>query len=417
MKLSSKVKVSSTPFLFRSWGSGVLAMAAVMFPVYAQEPSDEQEDVRDVLAPKPEDLGVNQWLEDVFNQTERKYSLVKRGAAEWVYDVDYSYYGDEHLDQDLRGEFTLGDLTQDSEHRFDHVLSMDYGILDNVSLGIRLPLVMKYDDVNDNDEINIGDIQLRLRWQPWATRAGETQWTMLASATFPTGESPFETDFGEELSTGSGYGSFSLGASAFRVMDPAALFANAQYTFNFEEDSLSQSRGFIPAVDPVSGRPVYRPLTMEGIDPGDTLSFALGFAYAISYELSMTLQYQYSYFFASDLQFSGMEGIETVEQTSGLMALTVGWRRSRGQLINVTAGFGTTDNSPDMYLGLSLPLGEISWNAFSNIPQRPSIPQWISTFSLRDLMPKDKLPEDKLPEDKLPEDKLPEDKLEEQTIP
>ena len=391
MKLSSKIKVSSTPFLFRSWGSGVLAMAAVMFPAYAQEPSDEQEDVRDVLAPKPEDLGVNQWLEDVFNQTERKYSLVKRGTAEWVYDVDYSYYGDEHLDQDLSGEFTLGDLTQDSEHRFDHVLSIDYGILDNVSLGIRLPLVMKYDDVNDNDEINIGDIQLRLRWQPWATRAGETQWTMLASATFPTGESPFETDFGEELSTGSGYGSFSLGASAFRVMDPAALFANVQYTFNFEEDSLSQSRGFIPAIDPVNGRPIYRPLTMEGIDPGDTLSFALGFAYAISYELSMTLQYQYSYFFASDLQFSGMEGIETVEQTSGLMALTVGWRRSRDQLINVTAGFGTTDNSPDMYLGLSLPLGEISWNAFSNIPQ------WASSFPLRNLMPEDKLEEQTIP--------------------
>ncbi|MNJ70845.1 hypothetical protein D3C77_673320 [compost metagenome] len=44
------------------------------------------------------------------------------------------------------------------------------------------------------------------------------------------------------------------------------------------------------------------------------------------------------------------------EQTSAVMNLSLGLRTSPDRIVNVNAGFGMTEDSPDVLLGISMPL-------------------------------------------------------------
>jgi len=177
------------------WSRAILAsmtavsvlIAIVPQAAWAQTSSEaspeEQERAREVLRQKESDPSKEENLEQILNQTQQDYSLVKQGWWDIFLNVDYTYFGDARsqdalvLEQTRSGrnqpptlqvlDFRPIDIVQDAQHTLTPRLTVDYGLLDNLSLGFALPVVAKYDNVDDVTEFDIGDVSLRLRWQPF----------------------------------------------------------------------------------------------------------------------------------------------------------------------------------------------------------------------------------------------------------
>ncbi|MCY1454369.1 hypothetical protein D9M71_714310 [compost metagenome] len=94
---------------------------------------------------------------------------------------------------------------------------------------------------------------------------------------------------------------------------------------------------------------------LEDVEPGDSINFSMGFAYALSYDVSLATSYQMAYSLAPTYKFQGAN-LEGTEQTSSIMNFSLGLRTSPDYIVNVNAGFGMTEDSPDVLLGLSVPL-------------------------------------------------------------
>ncbi|MDY6955860.1 MAG: hypothetical protein SVO96_03150 [Pseudomonadota bacterium] len=343
---------------------GLLAAAApsVLWAQAAGEASpEEQERAREVLRQKESDPSKEENLEQILNKTQQDYSLVKQGWWDIFLNIDYTYFGDARsqdaliIEQTRNGrnqqptfqvvDFRPIDVVQDAQHTITPRLTVDYGVLDNLSLGFALPVVGKYDNVDDVTEFDIGDVSMRLRWQPFAALPGQARWTLLGEVTAPTGSSPFETELGEELATGDGYYSASLGVNVSKVIDPVVAFGSFSLIQGFKEDGLDQVRQTLDG----------QPLILTEVDPGLQAQLGLGVAFALSYDVSMTFQYQLGYAQETDLKFANGLSASSLDQTIGVFNLTTGFRLSPDRVLNVSVGFGNTEASPDVFLGVSLP--------------------------------------------------------------
>jgi hypothetical protein len=81
----------------------------------------------------------------------------------------------------------------------------------------------------------------------------------------------------------------------------------------------------------------------------------MGFAYALSYDVSLAASYQMAHTLAPTFSFADGT-LEGTEQTSAVMNFSLGLRTAPDHIVNVNAGFGMTEDSPDVLLGVSLPL-------------------------------------------------------------
>ncbi|RJG08574.1 transporter, partial [Pseudomonas cavernicola] len=198
----------------------------------------------------------------------------------------------------------------------------------------------KYDTERDLNAYSLGDLSASLRWQPWASVRGKPVTTLYATLGLPTGTSPYDINSDKDLSTGSGYYSIGGGANLSYVIDPVVLFGSLGYTYNVPVTDINQARG---------GR------KLEKVDPGSTLSFSMGFAYALSYDVSLSTSYQMAQTFKPTYTFADTS-FEGTEQTSSIMNFSLGLRTSPDYIVNINAGFGMTEDSPDVLLGVSMPL-------------------------------------------------------------
>ena len=308
-------------------------------PLWAEESSVD--DAREALSKKESDADSAKALEEVFQASEKSYTLLKKGERTLTYGVDYSLVRDTQLENIRTGESVYSVLSQsESQHTFTNSFTFDYGVWDNLTFSVRLPLVAKYDTERDLNVYSLGDISASLRWQPWSSTRGRPVTTLYATLGLPTGESQYDINTDDDLSTGSGYYSLGVGANMSYVIDPVVLFGSLGYTYNFAVHDIHQVRG---------GR------TLEDVEPGDTINFSMGFAYALSYDVSLATSYQMAYSLAPTYTFDNAN-LEGTEQTSSIMNFSLGLRTSPDYIVNVNAGFGMTEDSPDVLLGLSVPL-------------------------------------------------------------
>jgi hypothetical protein len=339
-------------------------MLVASFTVVAETKQEEKSQARDALAKTDDDSDSQKALEEVFEAAENNYTLLKKGGTSLNYGFSYSYFGDQSLDLDVQNSQVRAlSVRQSSNHTFTNSFTFDYGLMNNVTLSATLPLVAKFDTTEDLTSYAMGDMGLSMRWQPWPAVPGQLNKTLFANFSTATGESPYDIIIGEELSTGSGGYSFGFGGSVSKVLDPVVLFGSLSYTHNFIIEELKQVR---------SGR------ILEAVEPGDSISLSGGFAYSLSYDVSMTTSIQASYSDSSVFDFqdtvtrntitSEQDGSETVFLTvndnkvetgqsfSGVMNMALGIRVSPTTIVNVNTGFGLTEDSPDMVLGFSMPL-------------------------------------------------------------
>lgn len=306
---------------------------------WAEEGSVDQ--AREALSKKEDDADSAKALEEVFQAAEQSYTLLKKGERTLTYGLDYSLVRDTVIETVQRGENTFSVIGQsEAQHTFTNSFTFDYGVWDNLTFSVRLPLVAKFDTERDTNAYSLGDISASLRYQPWASVAGKPVTTLYATLGLPTGDSPYDINLNNDMSTGSGFYSLGFGGNMSYVVDPVVLFGSLGYTLNFANTDISQVRG---------GR------MLEKVEPGDTISASMGFAYALSYDVSLSTSYQMAYTLADEYYFSN-ETIEGTEQTSAVMNFSLGLRTAPDHIVNVNAGFGMTEDSPDVLLGISMPL-------------------------------------------------------------
>lgn len=186
--------------------------------VYAEESSVEQ--AREALSKKEDDADSTKALEEVFQAAEQSYTLLKKGERTLTYGFDYSLTRDMAIqtvrtNQDSQGVPSYSVIGQsEAQHSFTNAFTFDYGVWDNLTFSVRLPLVAKYDTERDLDVYSIGDLSTSLRWQPWNSVRGRPVTTFYANLGFPTGESPYDININRDLSTGNGYYSLGLGPTS-----------------------------------------------------------------------------------------------------------------------------------------------------------------------------------------------------------
>jgi hypothetical protein len=323
------------------WGYAWLAMLTLVAtqPLMAEEATVD--DARDALTKKEDDADSAKALEEVFQAAEKSYTLLKKGERTLTYGFDYSLLRDTQIQTVRTGQNVYSVIGQsEAQHTFTNSFTFDYGVWDNLTFSMRVPFLAKYDTERDLSTYSLGDISASFRWQPWSSVRGRPVTTLFATLGLPTGDSPYDVSLDNGLATGSGYYSLGVGANLSYVIDPVVLFGSLGYTYNLPIRDADQVRG---------GR------LLEEVDPGSSLSLSMGFAYALSYDVSLATSFQMAHNLAPKFKFSDAT-LEGNEQTSAVMNFSLGLRTAPNTIVNVNAGFGMTEDSPDVLLGISMPL-------------------------------------------------------------
>ena len=281
-------------------------------------------------------------LEEVFTSNERQYSLIKKGGISSYYDIDYTYYRDTQLDMEMaQGQLYQLRVQENASHTLTNTFTVQYGVMDNLTLSASLPLVAKTDVLKDTSTAGLGDLSVGARWEPFPLQTGRLPLILFANLSTKTGDSPYEVNAASDLGIGKGYYSAGIGASTRKYIDPVVLFASVSANYGFKETGLDQRRGT---------------RVIEEFEPGISGGFSFGFAYSFNYDVSMTMSYQQSFNTGAEFKYSTGESYSPADQTSSTFAISLGVRTSPETIVNGTLGIGLTEDAPDVSLGLSFPL-------------------------------------------------------------
>jgi hypothetical protein len=326
-----------------------VAVALTATPVLAQETTQPAapataDAARDALAKKEGEGDQSALLKQTLTAVDKQYSLIRRGQTSVTYDLSYSYVGEDRIVTDIaNGNATLFNIENNNSHTVTNTFSADYGVLNNLTANVTLPLISRYADTAARSGMSnsLGDIGVGARWQPFEAHRDTPNLTLISSVRLPTGRSPFKIIAGSGEATGSGVGALTMGLNVNKIVDPVALFGSLNYTLSAPAKDLWQINGS-------------RILTR--VQPGGSLGFGMGFAYALSYGISTTVSFQEAISAGSKLRFADGLEAKTHMQTSGILNLGLGYRVSPKTTINFSVGIGVTPDSPNLVVGMNLPL-------------------------------------------------------------
>lgn len=320
-------------------------------PPAASTTSNAADVARDALKQKTTDASTEKDLEKVFQSAEKSYSLSKKGKYAMNYDLGYSFYRDKQIDIALgEGDSSIKRfrIQDDSQHSFTNTIDVSYGLKDNITLNVSLPLIYKMDTAGGKEAVGLGDVALGMRWQPIPLKRGLPTATLYSSLSLATGDSPFEINSSKDLSTGKGYYSLSAGLSMSKIIDPVVMYGSVGLTTGTAMGGLNQAQ---------SGR------ILVSMSPGQTLSTSVGLAYSLNYDVSISASYQQS--ISTNTRYTFLENVDNqltyvsfnaATQLSSLLNYTLSLRTSPTRIVNFSVGFGLSEDTPDVNLGLSMPL-------------------------------------------------------------
>ncbi|RZT04328.1 Putative MetA-pathway of phenol degradation [Duganella sp. CF402] len=322
----------------------VIAFAAA--PALAQQASQPAtaDAARDALAKKEGEGDQSALLKQTLTAVDKQYTLIRRNQLSVTYDFSYSYIGEDRIVTDIgNGSATLFNIENNNSHTVTNTFSADYGVRDNLTANVTLPLISRYADTAARSGMSnsIGDIGIGARWQPFEAKRDQPGLTVTSNVRLPTGRSPFKIIAGSGEATGSGVGAATVGLNVNKIVDPVALFGSVNFTASLPAKNLWQVNGS-------------RILTR--VAPGPSVGFGLGFAYALSYGISTTISFQEAISAGTKLRFADGLEAKTHMQTSGILNLGLGYRISPKTTVNFSVGIGLTPDSPNLIVGMNLPL-------------------------------------------------------------
>jgi hypothetical protein len=305
----------------------------------------------DALKKQAGDVDQASLLKDTLSKTDRSYSLLRAGRIATNYDFNYSYTGNEAIEVGYDSTSTIDLLRIETTraHTITNTVSVDYGLLDNLTVSGSFPFVSKFTQSTkfSGTTYGIGDISMGARYQPFVQKAGGPTITLTGALSLPTGRSPYEEIVGQNTSTGNGFGMGTLGVNASQVFDPVALFGSLSV-------SAGRSVGNLHQANDAGG-------VLTGLHPGKTIGFGAGFTYALSYNVSTSVSFQEAVTTASHIDYTPTDGGAAVSrgtamQVSAILNFGLSVRVSPKTSFNLSAGMGLTTDSPDFSLGLNIPL-------------------------------------------------------------
>lgn len=339
-------KSISAPSLTARTLAALLLLSGLSLSAQAEEKSSVDR-AREALAQQDGDEDSTRQLEEVFQASEKNYSLLKAGGKSLSYSLDYSYTSDTRIDLEIANNVVRNaDVNPTSTHSFTNSFSFSYGILNNLTLTSRVPLATRYNTADDLSVTDWGDVSVGLRWQPFEYRPGKPTVNLSTSLNTKTGVSPYEIDLARRLSTGSGTYSLSTTMSVSKVLDPVVVFGSIGSTYTFEENGLNQVRG---------GRQI------KTVQQGQSFSLSGGFSYSLSYDTSLSMSAQLGYGTGTTLIFSDGNSVSTNDSMNGSMNISLGIRVDPKTIVNTSFGFGLTEDASDLSLGFSYPINIGAW--------------------------------------------------------
>ncbi len=313
-------------------------------PTPSMVPNEAAAAASNALKQKETDTTAQTNLEKTFKATERQYSLSKQGSYSMIYDFGYSYYANTAIDIALDANSSSINrfrIENNAQHAVTNTFTFQYGLLNNLTVTGSMPLVAKVNPPTSASTFGLGDLTLGARWEPFPLGTTPLPVTLLGNFTAPSGTSPYTINTLTGMSTGQGYYSFGGGVSTRKFIDPIVLFGTLTANAGLTKGGLNQANG-------------NRILT--SFNPGYTMGYGLGFAYSLNYDVSLTVSYQQSFVFNSEYRFSNGDISTSTTASSATLTSSLGIRVSPKTIVNVSLGFGLTPDSPNVLLGLSLPL-------------------------------------------------------------
>jgi hypothetical protein len=296
------------------------------------------------LKQKSTDATTAKNLNETFTASERQYSLSKQGSYSLIYDLGYSYYANTALDLALDSSsstITRLRIQNNAQHAITNTFTLQYGLLNNLTVTASLPMVAKYNPPTATTTAGLGDVNFGARWEPFPLGTTPLPITLFGTLTTPTGDSPYDINPLTDLSTGQGYYSLGGGISTRKFIDPIVLFGTLSMNYGLDKSGLNY----------VSGNRI-----LTNFTPGYTTGIGFGFAYSLNYDVSLTMSYQQSFVFGSQFQFNDGTISRPANSSAATLNSSLGIRVSPTTIVNVSLGFGLTPDSPNVVLGLSLPL-------------------------------------------------------------
>jgi len=307
----------------------------------------------DALKKQAGDVDQATLLKDTLTKTDRQYSLLRAGRVAANYDLNYSYVGNQLIDVGFAasdGAIDLFRIETTRAHTITNTLSVDYGLMDNLTISGTFPFVSKFTQSTEfsGTTYGIGDLSLGARFQPFVQNPTGPTFTLTGSLSLPTGRSPYDQIIGQNTSTGSGYASGNIGINASQVFDPVALFGSFSVGAGKTVKNLHQYNSNDGSI-------------LTGLRPGKTIGFGAGFTYALSYNVSTSVSFQENVTTPSTISIVDANGKaltprRTTMQVGAVMNFGLGLRINPKTTLNLTAGMGLTVDSPDFTLGLNVPL-------------------------------------------------------------
>jgi hypothetical protein len=200
---------------------------------------------------------------------------------------------------------------------------------------LRVPYVITDEEVTttglaqeDRDLSGLGDIEIAFDKMLWR----ETSWVpqTVGSVRWKSTTGSFDPALNEGLNGTAGFNTLQGELTAVKTQDPLVFFGSLSYNMAFSGE------------------------TEAGLlDPGDTFGVSLGSLLAVSPETSLRLTLGQAFFQETEQNGSeipGSDGVGAVLEV-GLASIL-----SQSTLLDLSAGAGLTQNSPDYQIVVSLPI-------------------------------------------------------------
>jgi len=242
------------------------------------------------------------------------------------------------------GELSVSDVKRDI---LLAAVTTRFGILPGLEGELKIPYLYRHDyevkgagtsDANTTtvDDDGLGDIEGALAYH--LIRATDSVPDIIYNIRIKslTGRSPYklQTDSSGKytgLPTGNGHWGISSGFTALKTSDPAIFIASLSYYWNIKRDA---GVGY------------------GTVDPGDSIEYGLGVAYALNEKLSLSTMYQQRFTFETKQNDKPVDG---TLMNSATLSFGASYAVTKKSSVNFTLGVGLTVDAPDVQLTVSMP--------------------------------------------------------------
>jgi hypothetical protein len=331
----------------------------------APDPALEQRSAKgpgtDMSAPPPDVLDLDPFL------VRRGGVLLTPGVVAFDPQLEWStssmnrffFQGIQVADAVLLGEIEASDMQREAAMSS---LGVRIGWTEYLELEAQVPVIRRSDELTtrivstQDDQIvrrkrdgtGLGDIAFALHYQLNEARDDSLISIANLRVTAPTGRSPFkvrrdELGFERELATGSGSWSIEPSVTVIMPTDPAVVYGNINYAFDLSTDadeSINTGSGMV---------------RLGRVDPGDSVGLSLGMALALNEQTSLHFGYSHDYELATRTEIDG-HTLRSDPFHIGMLEIGVNHRSRRGMNLDLTLGFGVTEEAPDVRVNVRSPM-------------------------------------------------------------